>query len=36
MDDRVFYPDIEKAALLIHQGRLAELLPMPPLDTVLD
>lgn len=36
MNDRVFYPDIEKAALLIHQGRLAELLPMPLLDTVLD
>lgn len=36
MEDRVLYPDIEKAALLIHQGRLAELLPMPPLDTVLD
>jgi hypothetical protein len=36
MNDRVFYPDIEKAALLIQQGRLAELLPMPPLDTVQD
>ena len=36
MDDRVFYPDIKKAASLIQQGRLAELLPMPPLDTELD
>ena len=34
--DRVFYQDIEQAASLISQGRLAELLPTQPLDTVLD
>jgi len=34
--DRVFYQDIERAASLISQGQLAELLPTQPLDTVLD
>jgi len=32
-EDRVFYPDFEKAASIIRQGRLAELLPKQPLDT---
>ena len=32
-EDRVFYPDIEKAASIIRQGQLVALLPKQPLDT---
>jgi len=35
-EDRVFYPDIQKAASIIEQGQLAELLPTLPLNTLLD
>ena len=33
VQDRVFYPDIEKAVSIINQGQLAKLLPEQPLDT---